>query len=89
MKTCLLVFLTVAFAACDNSATVKVNLDSTANEIKNSKILDSVGEKGSRILDSVKTKGAEVWDSSKAKGGRFVERAEKEINGLKKNDSVR
>ena len=85
----MLMFLTVVFAACENSGTVKVNLDSTAAEIKNSRVLDSVGAKGSRILDSVKKVGGEVWDSSKAKGGRLVNKAEKEINDLKKKDSVR
>jgi hypothetical protein len=89
MKMFLLAVATIGFVGCENSGTVKVNLDSTVTEIKNSKALDSISEKGSRILDSVKRAGSEVWDSSKAKGGRLVDKADKEMNDLKRKDSVR
>lgn len=89
MKTFLLISLVAALAACSNSGTVKSDLDSTVNKIRNSATMDSIESKGSRILDSVKSKGGELWDSTRSKGGKLLNRTEEKVDNLKKKDSVK
>ena len=64
MKAFLVVVVAFGFVACQNSTSVKLDLDSTKNKIdtfvnkvENSEVVDSIKSKGGVILDSVKSKG--------------------------------
>ena len=93
MKKFLPFLFVVSLFACDNSGKVKADVDTTVNDLKNSKIVDSVEAKGGRILDTVKNQGQVLLDSAKQKTERatdkFLEKAEKGIHDLRKKDSVR
>ena len=85
MRQVLIVILLVGLVSCDNSTNTKVELNSTkvkldtfVNKVENSEIVDSIKSKGSVILDSVKSKG-----------GKLVNKAEEELNDLRKKDSTK
>ena len=73
----------VGLAACNDSATVKQELDTLKTQA------DSLVKKieNSEVMDSVKSKGGKLLDSVKSKGGRLLDNAEKKFSELKKKDS--
>jgi len=93
MKKFLSFFFVASLAACDNSGKVKADVDTTVNDVKNSKIVDSVEAKGGRILDTMRNQGQVLLDSARKKTDRatdkLLEKAEKGIHDLRRKDSVR
>jgi len=76
MRLFLGMVLLVGLAACENTTSVNVDLDSTKNKldtfvnrVENSEVVDSIKSKGGVILDSVKSKGGKLIDKVDIKIG--------------------
>jgi hypothetical protein len=86
MKKFLLIVLIAGLASCNDTTkiengvdTLNIKIDTLANRIENSKIVDSLKVKGDRMLDS-----------TKRKGDRLVNRLEERFRNLKtKKDSTK
>ena len=79
MKAFLVVVMAVGLFACENSTSVKVDLDSTKNEIDT--LVNKV--ENSEVVDSIKTKGGEILDSVRSKGGELMKKVDVSISDKK------
>ena len=85
MMKVVLLFVSIGFlGACNNAGSVKAEIDTAVNEVKNIKVPDSISAKSERVLDSIGRKVKEVADSSKAKGGRVLQKMDEALKSVKK-----
>lgn len=85
MRRFLMIAVLAGFAACNDSANVKQELDTLTTQADS--LVKKIGN--SEVMDSVKSKGGKLLDSVKSKGGRLLNDAEKKFSELKKKDSIK
>lgn len=79
MKAFLVVVVAVGLFACENSPSIKADLDSTKNEIDT--LVNKV--ENLEVVDSIRTKGGEILDSVRSKGGELMKKVDIEIGDKK------